>query len=71
MSEIWVAGATYKLKECPFCGKDEALDIMRSSRVGTVGVICNVARNGCGGSGAFQPTLTGAVDVWNTRLATS
>lgn len=68
MKVIWMEASTYQLKECPFCGTLEALDIVRSSRVGTIGVICNVARNGCGGSGAFQPTLRGAVGVWNTRV---
>ena len=62
-----------KIKECPFCGSNEAPRIIFDYQNGIEGangqccVCCDNTQYGCGGSGSYAETEYEAIKRWNTR----
>lgn len=66
----------YQLQRCPFCGKDESLEVVKQSDlwndyelpVERFTVVCSWNKKGCGATCGFHSTKQKAVSRWNTRV---
>lgn len=68
----------YKLRECPFCGKQVTVvsdceeASCETSNCDICGcrkyqIVCDFTQGGCGSSGGFHTTEEGAIAAWNRR----
>ena len=62
-----------KIKECPFCGSNEAPRLVYDYQNGIeysdgqMCICCSIINTGCGGSGSYAETEEEAIKSWNMR----
>ena len=79
MSKGKGASALPKIKRCPHCDSEDAVEIQTSQEMNDcdadecaygdgnmVAVCCNYNKDGCGASGGYRESASQAIDAWNT-----